>query len=96
MNRTFAQLSFLPDDFTGFEVLAGPATFVGEAVEMLADEDKSVASLAASQKVTIQYEEYEAMPHCFAMVAPTLPTAKRLMHSWGDFSRRCLLCVIPT
>lgn len=72
-------------DWTG-----SPPLWMCTGEEMLTDEDKGVASLAASQKVAIQYEEYKAMPHCFAMMAPALPTAKRLMQSWGEFSRRCV------
>lgn len=58
--------------------------------ELITDEDKIVASRAASQGVTVQYEEYEAMPHCFAMLLPSLATSDRCMRSWGDFCRRCV------
>ena len=58
--------------------------------EMLADEVTFLASHAASQGVNVQFEEYEAMPHCFAMLLPTLSTSDRCMRSWGDFCRRCV------
>ena len=67
-----------------------PPLWIETGQEMLADEDCIVASRAASQGVTVQFEEYEAMPHCFSMLLPALPTADRCMRSWGDFCRRCV------
>ncbi|KAH9844910.1 alpha/beta hydrolase fold, partial [Teratosphaeria destructans] len=58
--------------------------------ELLADEDKIVARVAATQGVQVQYEEYEAMPHCFAMLIPHLATSDRCLQSWGDFCRRAV------
>lgn len=58
--------------------------------EMLADEGKVVAARAASQGVTVQFEDYEAMPHVFAMLLPTLASSNRCMRSWGNFCRRCV------
>lgn len=56
--------------------------------ECLTDEDNVVAAKAANQGVTIWYEQYEAMPHCFAMLLPTLPNSSRCLKSWGEFCRR--------
>lgn len=67
-----------------------PPMWLCTGEEQLHDEDVHVASRAASQGVTVQLEEYEAMPHCFAMLLPTLPTADRCLRSWGDFCRRCV------
>jgi len=67
-----------------------PPLWFCTGTEMLSDEDMVVASRASSQGVTVQYEEYEAMPHCFAMLIPHLATADRCMRSWGDFCRRCV------
>lgn len=58
--------------------------------EMLHDEDAVVAARAAAQGVVVQYEEYEAMPHCFAMLMPTLPTADTCLRGWGRFVRGCV------
>ena len=58
--------------------------------EMLRDEIAVVASQAVAKDVKVQLEEYEAMPHCFAQLLPSLPTADRCMRSWGDFCRRCV------
>jgi acetyl esterase/lipase len=67
-----------------------PPIWMCTGEELLTDEDKFVAARAASQGVTVQYEEYEAMPHCFAMLMTFIPTAKRCLQSWADFSRRCV------
>lgn len=67
-----------------------PPLFFITGEEMLADEDKVVASRAATQGVTVQYEEYEGMPHCFAMLLPFLSTSDRCFRSWGDFCRSCV------
>lgn len=64
-----------------------PPLWFDTGEEMLTDEDKFVVSRAASQGVTIQYEEYQAMPHCFSMLLPALSTADRCMRSWGAFCK---------
>jgi len=53
--------------------------------ELLTDEDKYVAMRAAQQDVPIVFEEYEAMPHCFAMVLETLEGSKRCFKGWSSF-----------
>ena len=58
--------------------------------EMLHDEVAFVASRAAGQGVKVQYEEYEAMPHCFQMLLPSLANSDKCYRSWGDFCRRCV------
>lgn len=72
-------------DWTG-----APPMWLCMGQEMLADEGKLVASRAASQGVTVQFEDYEAMPHVFAMLLPFLSNSDRCMRSWGDFCRRCV------
>ena len=67
-----------------------PPLFLSLGQEQLADEDAIVASRAVSQGVTVQFEQYEAMPHVFAMLLPGLSTSNRCMRSWGDFCRRCV------
>ena len=67
-----------------------PPMWICMGQEMLADEGKLVAARAASQGVTVQFEDYEAMPHVFAMLLPTLASSNRCMRSWGDFCRRCV------
>lgn len=67
-----------------------PPLWIETGEEMLTDEDAVVAVRAASQGVTVQWEQYEAMPHCFGMLLPALATSSRCMKSWGDFCRRCV------
>lgn len=58
--------------------------------EMLTDEDCVVASLAASQGVKVTWEQYQAMPHCFAMLITHLATGDRCIKSWAAFARKCV------
>ncbi len=58
--------------------------------ELLADEDKYLAMKAASQGVTVVFEEYEAMPHCFAMILETLPAASTFFNGWSQFIKRAV------
>ncbi|KAK1088897.1 hypothetical protein LTR33_000328 [Friedmanniomyces endolithicus] len=67
-----------------------PPLWLCTGQEGLTDEDCFVASRAASEGVVVQFEQYEAMPHCFAMLMPFLPTGDRCLRSWGDFCRRCV------
>ncbi|KAK3664684.1 hypothetical protein LTR22_004552 [Elasticomyces elasticus] len=67
-----------------------PPLWLCTGQECLSDEDCIVAARAVSQDVTVQWEQYEAMPHCFGMLMPTLPTGDRCLRSWGDFCRRCV------
>ena len=67
-----------------------PPLWLCTGQELLRDEDAIVASRAASQAVKVIYEEYEAMPHCFGMLLPFLPTAERCIKSCSDFCKRCV------
>lgn len=53
--------------------------------ELLTDEDKFLAQKAASHGVQVVYEEYEAMPHCFALLLEGTPMARRFFKGWSDF-----------
>ncbi len=67
-----------------------PPMWLCTGEELLTDEDRIVASRAVSQGVKVGFEEYEAMPHCFAMLLPSLESADRCLRSCGDFCRRCV------
>jgi acetyl esterase/lipase len=58
--------------------------------EMLYDEVVSVASRAAQQGVKVQFEMYEAMPHCFQLLMPWRANSERCFADWGEFARRCV------
>ena len=53
--------------------------------EMMADEVQIVASKAAKQGVTVISEQWEAMPHCFALIFLWTPMSKKALHDWAAF-----------
>jgi acetyl esterase/lipase len=73
-----------------------PPLWIETGEELLTDEDCVVAVRAASQGVKVHFEQYEAMPHCFAMLLPTLATSKRCIDSWGSFCRKCTEGTVKT
>jgi hypothetical protein len=58
--------------------------------ELLTDEDKHVAAKAARQGVVVQLEEWEGMPHCFAMVILNTEPSRRFFKSISEFARTCV------
>ncbi|KAL2755881.1 hypothetical protein ACRALDRAFT_1076683 [Sodiomyces alcalophilus JCM 7366] len=69
-------------DWTG-----APPVYLCTGWELLADEDKFAARMFHSQGVRVVFEEYEAMPHCFAMVLPQSRNARRCFDGWAGFIR---------
>lgn len=53
--------------------------------EMLADEVQVVASKAAKQGVTVVSEQWEAMPHCFALILLGSSMSKKAYQNWAAF-----------
>lgn len=71
-----------------------PPMYVCVGWEMLADE---VGFITASRlhnggngASAVVFEQYEAMPHCFALVLPQLPGAKRCLKGWAGFIRQAV------
>ena len=62
--------------------------YTGE--EMLTDEIKVLASRAAQQNAKVVFEEYQAMPHVFAMLLPHLAASEKCVKSWGKFLREAV------
>ncbi|PKS12864.1 hypothetical protein jhhlp_000204 [Lomentospora prolificans] len=62
-----------------------PPVFMCTGWELLADEDKFLALRLRQDGVRVVFEEYEAMPHCFAMILTNLPAAKRCFQGWSGF-----------
>ncbi|KAL8680657.1 MAG: hypothetical protein Q9186_003142 [Xanthomendoza sp. 1 TL-2023] len=56
--------------------------------EMVADEASAIASLAAKQGVTMLWEQYEAMPHCFLLIFEHLEASKKAFKNWAAFCAR--------
>jgi len=67
-----------------------PPFYVCTGWELLADEDRYFAAKLARDRVPVTFEEYEAMPHCFALVCSHLAVARRCMASWAGFIRRAV------
>ncbi len=59
--------------------------WMGYGEEMLVDEGKAVASRAAKQGVPVVWEQWEAMPHCFAILLKGLEAGKRVFQDWATF-----------
>lgn len=67
-----------------------PPIYISTGTELLSDEDRYVASAISKAGAVVQYEEYETMPHCFAMVVETLPASKKFFDAWGGFMDACV------
>jgi acetyl esterase/lipase len=72
-------------DWTGF-----PPVYFCTGWERLAYEDKFVAQKLQRDGVTVVFEEYEAMAHCFAMVLTKIPESRRCLDSWAGFIRQAV------
>ena len=57
----------------------------GYGQELLLDEGKAVAARAARQGVRVEWDEWEAMPHCFAQLLVGLEASKRFYSLWARF-----------
>lgn len=62
-----------------------PPVYISTGWELLADEDKYIAVKLHSDKVPVVWEEFEGMPHCFAMIVTANPMAKRCFDAWAGF-----------
>ena len=61
--------------------------YIGTGTELLTDEGKALAAQVAGQGVPVLFEEYVAMPHCFAIILKSLPASARYFESWAGFIR---------
>lgn len=53
--------------------------------ELLSDEGRAVAGRMASAGTTVVFEEFEAMPHCFALVLRGSKASRRCFAGWTGF-----------
>ena len=58
---------------------------------MLLDEGKAVARRTMRQGVSVVWEEWEAMPHCFAQVLQHLPVAQICNTHWAGFCEQVVV-----
>jgi hypothetical protein len=59
--------------------------FFGLGEEMLRDEDAVLAKRLHAQGVTVRWREFEAMPHCFAMMLDSLPASTTFFEEYTKF-----------
>ncbi|KAA8566775.1 hypothetical protein EYC84_009875 [Monilinia fructicola] len=64
-----------------------PPLLIQIGTELLSDENKILAAKIARIGGVVRWEEYEMMPHCFALVLPHLEGADRCFESWAGFCR---------
>ncbi|MBE3046672.1 alpha/beta hydrolase fold domain-containing protein [Candidatus Bathyarchaeota archaeon] len=62
-----------------------PPVYISAGWEVLADEQRFMASRLHGSGVKVVFEEYEAMPHCFAMILSQLPASRRCFDGWAGF-----------
>ena len=67
-----------------------PPVYICTGWELLADEDKLIASKLHQDGVRVVFEEYEAMPHCFALIFTKMPGARRCMDGWIGFMEKVI------
>ncbi|KAK5662047.1 hypothetical protein OQA88_10161 [Cercophora sp. LCS_1] len=65
-----------------------PPVWLCTGRELLADEDKFLAKRLWKDGVRVEFEEYEGMPHCFALIFAGLGETKRCLEGWAEFARR--------
>lgn len=64
-----------------------PPVYICTGWEILALEDKFFAKKLRGQGLTVVFEEYEGMPHCFALILDRIPSAARCFEGWAGFIR---------
>lgn len=67
-----------------------PPILVVSGEEMLADEGKAFVQKAAGQGVTVVWEQYEAMPHCFALLLEGSAAGAMSFDTWAGFVKRAV------
>lgn len=62
-----------------------PPIYLCTGWEILAYEDKYLARKLEADGVKVVFEEYEGMPHCFAMMLRNAPSTPRCYKGWASF-----------
>ena len=62
-----------------------PPIFFGLGEEMLRDEDAVLAKRLHKQGLLVRWREFEAMPHCFAMMLDALPASTTFFEEFAKF-----------
>ena len=69
--------------------------YISTGTELLTDEGKGIAQAASRQGVAVVFEEYQAMPHCFALVLEALPASRFFFKRWSDFMTQVVKGDVP-
>ncbi|KPM37845.1 hypothetical protein AK830_g8718 [Neonectria ditissima] len=64
-----------------------PPVYVCAGWEILAYEARFLARKLRCDGVRVVFEEYEAMPHCFALLLGGIPSTRRCYDGWAGFVR---------
>jgi acetyl esterase/lipase len=64
-----------------------PPLFFSVGDEMLRDEDAVMAQSAVAQGVTVVWRDFEAMPHCFAMLLESNPSSAVHFSEYAQFCK---------
>ncbi|KAH6981273.1 alpha/beta hydrolase fold-domain-containing protein [Ilyonectria sp. MPI-CAGE-AT-0026] len=64
-----------------------PPIYMCAGWEILAWEGKFLARKLEADGVAVVFEEYEAMPHCFALLLRNIPSTHRCYDGWAGFIR---------
>jgi len=67
-----------------------PPVYMCTGWELLGFEDRFFAKRLVADGVRVVFEDYEAMPHCFALILTKTPNARRCFDAWGAFVRRAV------
>ncbi len=65
-----------------------PPLWICTGKELLEDEDKFTAARFYEDGAPVVFEEYEGMPHCFALLFAQIPEGKRCLEGWAGFGKR--------
>lgn len=65
-----------------------PPVYICTGWERLADEDKYVAAKLHADGVTVVFEQFDGMPHCFSMILTWLPVSRYAISSWAAFIKK--------
>lgn len=67
-----------------------PPVWICTGWEMIGHEDRCLAHRLNRDGVPVVFEEYEAMPHCFAMLLSWTAVSRRCIDGWASFIRRAV------
>ncbi|KAK3706623.1 hypothetical protein LTR37_012632 [Vermiconidia calcicola] len=67
-----------------------PPTWISIGQESVADDSLFIAKVMAEEGVIVHLEQFEAMPHGFAIMLQRLAAAKKCIANWGSFCQDCV------